>query len=172
MVPRCAPWFLGCPFHFRVMSPESPGKQASGGWGLRVHCLILSISLHPHPQSLYFPWQAAAAGRSRGRHHTYTRALLSVLGPLGETAWATEVNWRPSAGMSGCEGKYHPWDPSLFPSIPKPPAPPNSPNPIPLTGLGMTSTPVPRESYWAAQRRQLPWVGVTTARSLAGLTPR
>ena len=66
------------------------------------------------------------------------------------------------------QGQHHPWDLSLFPPIPKPPpAPPNSPNPIPLTGLGMTSTLVPRESYWAARRRQPP-CGSHYSKKLAG----
>lgn len=96
---------------------------------MRVHCLILSISLHPHPQSLYFPWQQQLQ-RAQAAATPYTRALLSV-SSAWETAWATEANWRPSAS------------------------------------LGMTSTPVPRESYWAAQRRQPP-CGSHYSKKLAG----
>lgn len=132
---------------------------------MRVHCLILSISLHPHPQSLYFPWQQQLQ-RAQAAATPYTRALLSV-SSAWETAWATEANWRPSAGMSGCEGNITLGIRAFSLPSQSPPAPPNSPNPIPLTGLGMTSTPVPRESYWAAQRRQPP-CGSHYSKKLAG----
>ena len=68
---------------------------------MRVHCLILSISLHPHPQSLYLPWQQLQ--RAQAAVTPYTRALLSV-SSAWETAWATEANWRLSAGMGRCKG--------------------------------------------------------------------
>lgn len=164
------PW--GTPFTLSHVPRTLPGKQAPGVWRrgagmVRARHLILSTILHPHPQSLYLPWQQPQ--RSQAAVTPYTRVLPSVSSAWG-TAWAAEVSWRASAGTGRLEGNSptpHPWGLNLFPPIPKPPAPPDYPNPTPLTGLGMISTPVPRESCWAALRRPPP-CGSHYSKKLAG----